>query len=91
MEVSLGFESGSTDVLRAMNKQFEPDEVRQISDLLAKHGIRRLGFLLLGGPSETRESVRQSLAFAESLQLGDVEGYGRDSHQSPGHLWRKSP
>jgi len=69
VEVSLGFESGSKDVLRAMNKRFEPEEVQRISDLLAKYGIRRLGFLLLGGPGETRESVKQSLAFAESLGL----------------------
>ena len=69
VEVSLGFESGSKDVLRAMNKRFEPEEVRRISDLLAKHGIRRMGFLLLGGPGETRESVKESLAFADSLRL----------------------
>ena len=47
VEVSLGFESGSKQVLRAMNKQFEPEEVREISDRLVAHGIRRLGFLLL--------------------------------------------
>ena len=68
-EVSLGFESGSLRVLRAMNKRFEPGEVRRISESLAAHGIRRLGFLLLGGPEETRESVNESLAFAESLRL----------------------
>lgn len=68
-EVSLGFESGSIGVLRAMNKQFEPEEVRRISDLLAGHGIRRLGFLLLGGPGETRQSVKESLDFADSLEL----------------------
>ena len=43
--------------------------MRRISDLLAEHGIRRLGFLLLGGPGETRESVKESLAFADSLDL----------------------
>jgi len=69
VEVSLGFESGSKGVLRALNKRFEPDEVRRISDLLAGHGIRRMGFLLLGGPEETRESVKESLAFADSLGL----------------------
>ena len=69
VEVSLGFESGSKDVLRGMNKRFDPEEVRRISNLLAEHGIRRLGFLLLGGPGETRKSVKQSLAFADSLHL----------------------
>jgi hypothetical protein len=28
-----------------------------------------MGFLLLGGPGETRESVEESLAFADSLDL----------------------
>jgi len=32
-------------------------------------GIFRRGFLLLGGPGETRESVEESLAFADSLHL----------------------
>ena len=69
VEVSLGFESGCPQVLQAMNKRFGPAEVREISDRLAAHGIRRLGFLLLGGPGETTESVSESLAFAQSLNL----------------------
>ena len=31
--------------------------------------IERMGFLLLGGPGETRQSVEESLAFADSLKL----------------------
>ncbi len=69
VEVSLGFESGSPAVLREMNKRFTPADVREISDLLAAHGIRRTGFLLLGGPGETRKTVDESLAFAASLNL----------------------
>ncbi|WP_243303037.1 B12-binding domain-containing radical SAM protein [Geothrix oryzisoli] len=69
VEASLGFESGSPAILKEMNKRFAPDEVRRISDLLAAHGIRRMGFLLLGGPGETRETVEESLAFARSLRL----------------------
>ena len=69
VEVSLGFESGSSGILRLMNKRFQPEEVRHISERLAAHKIRRMGFLLLGGPGETRESVEESLDFAESLSL----------------------
>lgn len=72
VEVSLGFESGSARILREMNKRFTPDDVRRTSDLLAAYGIRRRGFLLLGGPGETRESVEESLAFAQSLGLDDL-------------------
>ncbi len=71
-EVSLGFESGCERMLREMNKRFTPDDVRRTSTLLARHGIRRMGFLLLGGPGETRESVEESLAFARSLALDDL-------------------
>lgn len=69
VEVALGFESGSEQVLREMNKRFTPADVRATSGLLAGHGIRRVGFLLLGGPGESRETVEESLAFAESLRL----------------------
>jgi radical SAM superfamily enzyme YgiQ (UPF0313 family) len=69
VEVSLGFESGSRRVLRRLNKSFTPEQVRAASDMLADFGIRRMGFLLFGGPGETKESVMESLAFADSLKL----------------------
>ena len=68
-EIALGFESGSEQVLRTMNKRFKSEDVRRTSELLKRHGIRRMGFLLLGGPEETKESVEESLAFADSLNL----------------------
>lgn len=68
-EVSLGFESGSNTILHVMNKKFKPEDVRRTSALFKDHGVRRMGFLLLGGPEETRESVEESLSFADSLQM----------------------
>ena len=68
-EVSIGFESGSTLILNSMNKKFTNDDVRSTCDLLAKYGIRRMGFLLLGGPGETKETTLESLRFADSLNL----------------------
>ena len=68
-EISLGFESGSEKVLGRLNKKFNPDDVRQISNILKDYGIRRMGFLLLGGPGETKETVDESLEFADSLKL----------------------
>jgi len=69
IEVSLGFESGSDFILSGMNKRFKPQDVVRASKLLSRNGIRRMGFLLLGGPGETKESVLASLAFADSLEL----------------------
>ena len=69
VEISLGFESGCPDILRNLNKKFTVDQVRAASALFKEYGIQRNGFLLLGGPGETRETVLESLAFADSLDL----------------------
>jgi radical SAM superfamily enzyme YgiQ (UPF0313 family) len=68
-EVGLGFESGVEAVLRLFNKKFIPAEVAEIAALFAAVGIKRSGFLLLGAPGDTRETVEESLTFAESLRL----------------------
>ena len=68
-QVSFGFESGSGKILRSLNKRFQPEEVRRISEMLHRHGISRTGFLLIGGPGETRQTVEESLEFADSLEL----------------------
>jgi radical SAM superfamily enzyme YgiQ (UPF0313 family) len=68
-QVSMGFESGSDRILKNLNKKFTLKEVRQISEMLSDHGLRRMGFLLLGSPGETRESVEESLVFADFLTL----------------------
>ena len=68
-QVSIGFESGSEKILKNMNKRFTLNEVREVSKMFSDHGIRQMGFLLLGGPGETRESVEESLVFADSLNL----------------------
>lgn len=68
-EISLGFESGCDHVLASLNKRYTAEEVRTVAKMFASAGIFRRGFLLLGGPGETRDSVEQSLAFADSLHL----------------------
>nr|WP_240191688.1 radical SAM protein [Desulfoprunum benzoelyticum] len=68
-QISLGFESGSEPILKNLNKHYNLEDIRATSSLFARHGIERMGFLLLGGPGETRESVEESLAFADSLEL----------------------
>lgn len=73
VEVSFGFESGVVEILRSMNKRFGPAEVISISRLLDKYEIGRIGFLLLGGPGETRQTVEKSLAFADSLDLESMK------------------
>jgi radical SAM superfamily enzyme YgiQ (UPF0313 family) len=68
-EAAVGFENGNEKVLKAMNKRFRHEDVAQTCSLLKRYGIRQMGFLLLGGPGETRESVEESLSFADFLDL----------------------
>ncbi|MBP7149216.1 MAG: radical SAM protein [Acidobacteria bacterium] len=72
-EVSLGFESGSREILRNMNKRFGPEDVRNASEVTAAFGLRRNGFLLLGGPGETLDSVAESRSLADSLRLDTLK------------------
>jgi radical SAM superfamily enzyme YgiQ (UPF0313 family) len=72
-EVSLGFESGYEPILRSMNKRFSLDNVRSSARMLTRHGIRTMGFLMLGGPGETLNSAEESLRFADSLNLDCVK------------------
>jgi radical SAM superfamily enzyme YgiQ (UPF0313 family) len=68
-QVSLGFESGSDRILRGLNKRFSRQGVQAASKLFQEAGMARWGFLLLGAPGETRDTVEESLAFADSLKL----------------------
>lgn len=68
-EVSMGFESGDDRVLSGMGKRFTAREVEESAGMLGEAGIARMGFLLLGGPEETRESVLESLRFVDGLGL----------------------
>ena len=68
-DISLGFESGSPPILRRMNKRFSLDDISTVNRLLVEAGIHRMGFLLLGGPGETRQTVLESLEFADRLKL----------------------
>ncbi|MEJ2368577.1 MAG: radical SAM protein [Acidobacteriota bacterium] len=72
-ELSLGFESGSTETLSTLNKHFSKDEVRDAARYLGDAGIQRSGFLLLGAPGETEATVEESLRFADSLDLEMVK------------------
>ncbi len=73
VEASLGFESGCERILRSMNKKFSLQAVRRASAALKRSGVWHMGFLLLGGPGETRETVKESLAFADSLDLDAIK------------------
>ncbi len=72
VETSIGSESGSDQILPVLNKRFATRDVREAVTNLKSAGIRCDGFLLLGVPGETLETVAESLDFANSLGLDSL-------------------
>jgi radical SAM superfamily enzyme YgiQ (UPF0313 family) len=64
--VQVGNESGSELVLRRLGKGFGRQQVELTLGLLKEEGLLYNCFLLLGGPGETRETVRESVALLEA-------------------------
>jgi radical SAM superfamily enzyme YgiQ (UPF0313 family) len=68
-----GIEAGDQEMLDRVNKGITLDKIRETIRLTKKHGIRSLGFFLIGSPGETRETIRKTVKFAMSLGLDYVQ------------------
>ena len=68
-----GIESGSHDILHNVHKEITLQTTRDAIRATRKAGIRALGFLMVGNPGETRETIRHTIRFARSLNLDYVQ------------------
>jgi radical SAM superfamily enzyme YgiQ (UPF0313 family) len=71
--IYFGIESSHQDVLKAINKQTNIPQIKEAIDLAHKHGIRVMGFLMVGNPGETKGSILENVRFAKSLDLDFVQ------------------
>jgi|CXWL01.1.fsa_nt_gi radical SAM superfamily enzyme YgiQ (UPF0313 family) len=69
----LGIESGDDDVLKAMRKKQVIANQKKVLDCLVAHGIRPLGFFMIGAPGDTYRTVEKTVKFACSLPLEYVQ------------------
>lgn len=67
--VSLGIESGSDRILKAMKKGLTTSRIRRSVHMIHKAGIDMAGFFILGFPGETEHTIRQTINFAAKLPL----------------------
>jgi radical SAM superfamily enzyme YgiQ (UPF0313 family) len=58
-------ESASDQVLRGLRKGFTARDVYRAAETVKRHRLPCVWIFLLGGPGETRETVRETLQFAE--------------------------
>ena len=65
--VFLGLEIASEAMLQAYKKGFTTDVAARAVKLLKSYGIRVWGSFIVGGLSETRETIRQTVEYARWL------------------------
>lgn len=70
----LGIESGNNNVLKNIirKKNVSLEKVREKVKLMKKLKIETVGFFVVGFPHETREEIKDTIKFANSLGLDDV-------------------
>lgn len=64
VEIQVGVESGSQDILRRMHRSYDTGKVRQFFRETRRAGIRTWATYVLGHPGETLESLQMTLRLA---------------------------
>jgi len=67
--ISWGIESGSEQVLRHAHKGAYPDKAERALIWAHKAGIKNWGYFIIGLPTETEETIQQTIRFAKKLPL----------------------
>jgi len=73
--LAYGIESGNQGILDSVKKQITLEQVERITALTKKHGIHATGYFMLGILGDTRQTIQETLDFAERLDL-DFYGFG---------------
>lgn len=72
-KIYYGIESGSADILKAINKEVSLRQIENAIALTRKRRIRTLGFFMFGNPGETKETIEESIKFSKKLKLDFVQ------------------
>jgi radical SAM superfamily enzyme YgiQ (UPF0313 family) len=71
--IGLTVESASDPVLRGLRKGFTTREIHGAAETVRRHKLPCVWIFMMGGPGETRETVTETLRFAEkSIRPRDI-------------------
>jgi anaerobic magnesium-protoporphyrin IX monomethyl ester cyclase len=65
----VGIESGSSRILKMVDKSQTMEGIKKGVRLIKSHGIRVIGSVVIGFPTETKEDVRKTVSLVLSLPL----------------------
>jgi radical SAM superfamily enzyme YgiQ (UPF0313 family) len=67
--ICFGLESGNQKILDLADKRATPEKARRAVELCKEVGISPLGSFILGLPGETRQTMEETISFAQSLGI----------------------
>jgi len=67
--IYLGIESGSQKILDVIGKRITLEQVRKAVKILKDSGIQVLGSFIIGFLQDTKETIKETIKFAKSLNL----------------------
>lgn len=70
--IDFGADSAHDEMLKRLGRAFRREDLARTADLCHKHGIPFMYDLLIGGPGETRETVRQTIEFMRRIDADCV-------------------
>jgi len=70
--IHYGVESGNEEILRILRKGITLPKVEEAFRLTKEAGIETLAYFIIGSPSETRETIEDTIRFAIKLDPGYV-------------------
>jgi len=83
--VGITVESASDSVLSGLGKGFTAEHVYKAAEVIKRHKIPCVWIFMMGGPNETRETVAETLQFAENyIRPHDVAFFGLGIRIYPG-------
>ena len=71
--IKFGVEAGNKEVLKAINKPIDFDKIRTFTKVCAGRKIKTHATFTFGAIGETRESMRQTLEYAKSLDIDNIQ------------------
>ena len=72
--IAYGLESGNQQILDSMKKNITLDQVREVVKWTKDTGLNVTGYFMIGMLGETKDTIEETMAFAEELEL-DFYGF----------------
>jgi len=73
VDIAYGIESGSAKILEAMDKHITKEQIKYAVDLTNEVGLTWHGYMLVGFPGETWETINESVEFMKTLKNFDID------------------